>query len=316
MKKFIGKILLLLALLAAFMALLAGAVMAFAAPQFSGEYTGSFPDKIERAESIDEPKIVLVGNSNLAFGIDSELIEETFGRPVVNMGGHGGLGNEFHINMGKHGINEGDIVIVALTSFGPTSTMTPDLAWITVENYGLFDLIPEQDYYEFIKAFPHYAIRTVGRWLTGTGNKPRDGVYSIDSFNEYGDISLVREESQQEHYVGKCVPPTLGDTVQLLNEYVAWCNERGAICLIAAYPIITYEKNMPDSEAFDRFTAELDEQLDCDVISDYKDYFMDRRYFYDTEGHLNDEGSVIRTNQLIEDLKNWAGYEEHLKPAE
>jgi hypothetical protein len=297
------------------MALLVGAVFAFAAPQFSGEYTGAISDKIERAESIDEPKIVLVGNSNLAFGIDSETIEEAFGRPVVNMGGHGGLGNAFHINMGRHGINEGDIVVIALTSYDKTSGLTPDLAWITVENYGLLDLIPEEDYYHFIKAFPHYAIRTVGRWITGTGNRPRDGIYSISNFNEYGDICLVREESMQENYMGKAVPPALGDTVQLLNEYIAWCNEQGAVCVIAAYPIITCEALPPSGEDFDRFAAELDAALDCDVISDYKDYFMDRRYFYDTEGHLTDEGTVIRTAQLIEDLKNWSGYETHLKPA-
>lgn len=316
MKKLIGKLLLLAILTALSLALLTAVVFAFAAPQFKGEYTGAIVDKIERAESIDEPKIVLIGNSNLAFGIDSETIEEAFGRPVVNMGGHGGLGNEFHINMGRHGINEGDIVVIAFTSYGEVSSLTPDLAWITVENHGLWDLIPEEDYYDVIKAFPHYAIRTIGRWLTGTGNKPRDGIYSAAAFNEYGDISQVRDQSMMQDFDGISAPPVLGDTVALLNEYIAWCNEQGAICVVAAYPIITCDSLPPNAAAFDHFTAMLDAALDCDVISDYKDYFMDRRYFYDTTAHLTDEGTVIRTAQLIEDLKNWSGFEEHLKSAE
>ena len=50
---------------------------------------------------IEEPKIILIGNSNLAFGIDSEKIENSVGMPVVNLGLHGSLGNEFHESMAK-----------------------------------------------------------------------------------------------------------------------------------------------------------------------------------------------------------------------
>ena len=38
-------------------------------PQFTHKYNASFIDKMNRLESISEPKIVLVSNSNLAFGI-------------------------------------------------------------------------------------------------------------------------------------------------------------------------------------------------------------------------------------------------------
>lgn len=41
-------------------------------PQYLMNYQASLIDKVERAENIDEPKIVLLGNSNLAFGMDSE----------------------------------------------------------------------------------------------------------------------------------------------------------------------------------------------------------------------------------------------------
>lgn len=305
MKKLIAKLIFLFVLVVAVLALLTVIVFAWAAPQFGGEYTGVISHKIERAESIDEPKIVLVGNSNLAFGIDSKRIEEALDMPVVNMGGHGGLGNEFHINMGKNGIGEGDIVVVAMTSYGDKGGLTPDLAWIAIENHGLWDLIPEDDRYEVLKAYPHYAFRTLGRWITGTGNKPNEGVYSIESFNEYGDIVYVRDTSPQANYAGVSLPPELGETVELVNEYAAWCAERGATCVVAAYPVITNEKTPPDAEAFDTFTVELTEALNCPVISDFKDYFLDCHYFYDTVYHLNDEGVAIRTEQLIEDLRTW-----------
>ena len=78
-------------------------------PQYQGAYTAALLDKVERLNSIEQPKLVLLGNSNLAFGMNSEKIEDALGMPVVNMGLHGGLGNAFHEEMGKMNVTEGDI---------------------------------------------------------------------------------------------------------------------------------------------------------------------------------------------------------------
>ena len=54
-------------------------------PQYSLNYQAVLIDKNERLCSIEGPKIVLVGNSNLAFGIDSAAIEEAFGMPKYSL---------------------------------------------------------------------------------------------------------------------------------------------------------------------------------------------------------------------------------------
>ena len=46
-------------------------------------------------------------------------------------------------------------------------------------------------------------------------------------------------------------------------------------------------------------------ELDSDIISDYTEYFYPYHYFYDTDLHLTEEGAIVRTKQLISDLKNW-----------
>ena len=79
-------------------------------PQYLYGFNASIIDKVQRAESIKEPKILLIGNSNLVFGIDSEMIEEEIGMPVVNMGVHAGLGNAFLDNMSRYFVNEGEDV--------------------------------------------------------------------------------------------------------------------------------------------------------------------------------------------------------------
>lgn len=70
-------------------------------PAYEQSYSASLADKVDRLESLNEPKIVLIGNSNLAFGIDSEKIEQEMKMPVVNMGLHGAIGNAFHEEMAK-----------------------------------------------------------------------------------------------------------------------------------------------------------------------------------------------------------------------
>lgn len=58
-------------------------------------------------------------------------------------------------------------------------------------------------------------------------------------------------------------------------------------------------------EQMEQFEQKLEERCECNVISDYQDYFYDRSYFYDTVYHLTNEGTVMRTEQLISDLESY-----------
>ena len=40
-----------------------------------------------------------------------------------------------------------------------------------------------------------------------------------------------------------------------------------------------------------------------EIISDVYDYIIEDGYFYDTEFHLNDSGVILRTKQLVDDIK-------------
>lgn len=75
--------------------------------QYNDNYDVALIDKVERLKGITEAKIILVGDSNVAFGINSEKIEEELGMPVVNLGLHGALGNAFHEQIAKLNIGGG-----------------------------------------------------------------------------------------------------------------------------------------------------------------------------------------------------------------
>ena len=63
--------------------LVVGFVFGIVMPQYRYNYNASLIDKEARLKSLDEPKIVLVGDSNVAFGFNSQMLEEAMGMPVV-----------------------------------------------------------------------------------------------------------------------------------------------------------------------------------------------------------------------------------------
>lgn len=291
------------------LAVFSGLVISFCfhvMPQFEGSYMASLCDKVERLESIDGPKIVLIGNSNLVFGVDSERIEQATGMPVVNMGLHGGTGNAFHEEMAKLHVTEGDIYIICHTDYADDDSLSDEvLVWTAIEDhFELWELLRPSDIYPMLENYPSYLKKCLPLYSIGQGNEDPDSIYARSSFNEYGDILVERKENKYT-FETPVVPPAVNDiTINRLNELNRWLNERGAALLVAAYPIGKGELTAPEEE-FEAFQKKLEEALDCTVISQYTDYMFDYRYFYDTDYHLTDEGVALRTEQLITDIQNW-----------
>lgn len=312
MKKFIIKLSQLACLLFISLVIVAEIDYYVIGSQYEYNYQASIIDKVNRLESINEPKIILVGNSNLAFGIDSEMIEKEIGMPVVNLGLHGGLGNAFHEEMAKLGVNKGDIVIVCHSELNDDNKISdPALAWITVDNHKeIWKIVRPKDYPTMLLAYPNYVRNSFFLWIRKQGNKDGGGTYSRSAFNIYGDNvihSKIGQMDTNELFSQVNIrAPYIGDTwVKRMNDYNKYISSRGATLLIAAYPIARGRYSKFSPEDFVIMQKTLENELDCDVISDYTEYFYPYEYFYDTTLHLTDEGAKVRTKQLIEDIRNW-----------
>lgn len=275
-------------------------------PQYEGSYNSSLIDKVDRLESIDGAKLVLIGNSNLPFGINSADIEEAMCMPVVNMGLHGGLGNAFHENMAKLNVTEGDIYVICHSSYNTEKAISdPVLAWTTIENhYKLWKILKWKDFKTMTENFPVYLKKCLDLYISGKGNEDNGSVYSRSAFNKYGDISIDRYGSEYTFDSVVSIPDISKGDINRINELNKYLNDRGANLLIAGYPIGNGELTV-DAKEFIAFQEQLKQQLDCDIISNYVDYMFDYGYFYNTNLHLNTYGVEIRTKQLISDLKTW-----------
>lgn len=303
MKKLINKLVFLFLITLLSLGILSIWFFKCIAPQYNDSYTASLVDKYNYITSIDQPKIVLLGDSNVAFGFKSELIEDAFDMPVVNMALQSGLGNAFLENLAKINVTEGDIYILCHSTYSDDGKfLDSSLAWVTLENnFELWNLLTLKQASQLPAAFPYYLRNAIGLRITNRGNSTAFEPYSRDSFNEYGDISYIRAQNQFQ-FTSQTVPNINETCTNRINELSEYLAERGAVLYISAYPI-GYGEYTPNASEYIDFQEELDSRLDCTIISDFTDYFFEYKYFFDSELHLTDEGATLRTEQLILDLK-------------
>ncbi len=279
--------------------------------QYDNSFVGALDEKVERLYSIEEEKIVIVGGSSVAFGVDSALIEKYTGMPVVNFGLYAALGTKLMLDLSVDAINEGDIVIIA----PELDAQTLSLYFSTETTLQAFDGSPsllthvrEENFFPLLGGIWNLAAEKY-KYMT-SGEKPDpDGVYNSKNFNAYGDVVWERNENIMSLYYDPNVmidpdPSIISeDFVEYLNEYAARLEKKGAVVCFGFCPMneLGFEGGY-DSEKLDSFSLLLSEKLDISFMGDITDFVYAAGYFYDTNFHLNDAGVRVHTVNLLEGL--------------
>ena len=284
------------------------AVINFLPAQYTDLYNASILDKYERLVNIESPKVILVAGSNFAFGIDSRLIEENLNMEVVNLGHHAAIKPQFLMELSKNNIKEGDIVVLGLeysAYYGGNSDASTLLS--TIENYPfLWRCVDNNDYLTIVKQYySKYGIGKINKFLNG--GSPSEGIYSRSSFNDYGDIDFPKENVVRTEYAKTVsINETLisKEMVDYINEYNKYILSKGGKLYIT-YPALDEQVIISTRDEISKYAVALESKLDAPIISEISDYIMPSKFFYDTDYHLNNSGTQIRTNKLIEDIKEW-----------
>ena len=282
--------------------------------QFSHLYLGELSDKYSRLRSFDdENKIVVIGGSSVAFGINSPMIEENLGMPAVNFGLYGPLGTAIMMDLTRGHIHEGDVVVLAPETDHQTMSMyfNGEGMWNACDSdFTMLFKVRPRDWGEMLGSFWTYAEKKYQFYLYG---KPHpDGVYDHDSFNEYGDISFRRDAPVMEGWYDTEVLIDLDagivdqDYIDYVNDYIAYCENHGAKVYFS-FPPMDALAVQQDAEGILEYATFIRENFHCPLISNITDYIMAPGYFYDTNYHVTDRGVIEHTAHLIQDLQNVIG---------
>lgn len=290
-------------------------------PVYEDTFVGELAEKYDRLNRIDDDKIVVVGGSSVAFGLDSALIEDELGMEVVNFGLYANLGTKLMMDLSKANINQGDIVILAPEMNSQTLSLyfNSETTMQALDgNLRMLLNIDSGNYESLIGASWKFTCDKLGYLVTG--NRPmNEGAYKKQNFNLYGDNIYDRPYNEmtgiqntinlnfKTNYIDS-IHSDFEQYVEYVNEYVAYCEARGAKVYFSFCPMnyaAMSNKNTEDS--IKSFFIALCRDLDCKVISNVYDYILDEGYFFDSEFHLNNAGVTIRTVQLIDDIKREMG---------
>ncbi len=315
-KSFISFICILLCVLIPFGAV--ASVIFFVPAQFGQTFLGALGGKVDRIASIDEPKIIVVGGSSVPFGLDSKLMEEMLGMPVVNFGLYATLGTKLMLDLSEEYINEGDIVILAPETDAQTYSLFfgAESAWQAVDSdLSLLPKIAKENFGAMIGSAWKYGVQKLKYYLADPENPlSPEGIYRADSFDEYGDIIYPREYNKMALMYDSTLEIKLTadiiseDFVDYVNAYVAKAEKKGAKVLFSFAPMndaaLAADTTVESLKAFESYIAE---NFDAELISNPNNYIYESGYFYDSNFHLNDAGAVMHTANLAYDIAEYLG---------
>lgn len=294
------------------------AFIVFALPSvYNDTFIGELGDKYELLKETDEPKIVIIGGSSVAFGIDSALIEEKLGMKVVNFGLYANLGTKLMLDLSKANINEGDIVIIAPEMSEQTLSLyfNSETTMQAIDgDPSMLRYIDKDNYEALIGASWKLACDKVNYLVSGV-RPENSGAYKKENFNAYGDNVFDRpynEMTEATNVIDLSFRTDYTDGTETeyekfiayINKYVSFAKRKGATVYYSMCPMSEAALGKKNTEdVIYGYYRNLVNSLDCKVISNVNDYIMDEGYFYDTEFHLNNAGVTVRTVKLIDDIK-------------
>ena len=289
-------------------------INAVLAPRYSTDCDhAQFAENMDRLIlNADQKKMIFFAGCSMSYGLKSELVEEAFdGEYVVcNMGVIGGTNAAFQFDCITAYLSEGDILIHAPEEMSEYQLLYNTRSEVRVfycveSNYDLLTLADLSNTELFFNNYTEY----------NRGRIQATEVYTYADYNAnyngYGDYIVPRENSPEGtsfDIVACFLPDCVNvDSVARLNEKYDRIAEKGATVFFSFAPI--NQNAVPEEEqevrSWEQFEANICNGLNSRhrVISAVEDYMMPGQYFFDTDYHLTDEGAVLRTQKLIEDIQ-------------
>lgn len=280
-------------------------------PPFNGEQETYLYSKIEKDSLLrftKEPRIILIGGSNLALGINSQILKDSLQLNPVNTGLDCNIGLVSMINNAKPYIRKGDKVVICLEfeQFFDRKIYggypLPIIEFSVSKGKNIMNLDGSQ-IYNMLKELPSYSLSKLKFWhyfYNSFEGSSRN--FKRNSFNTFGDhITHWGSNSLNPiptHSLGKQFNPEIITTLLEFNDFLS---EKNAELLISYPPLqrSTYKLNKNDLD----YINNILHKSNLIIISKLENYIMSDSLMFDSPYHVIKNGVDIRTLKLIHDIK-------------
>lgn len=272
--------------------------------------------KANYANTIQTRKIVFTSGSSTLYGVNTVDIQKALNIPVVNLAVNAGLNNDYIFYKAKEVLRPGDILIVPneyhhLIWDGELSTARNEyiLAYDRIyfnalpllEKIKIINTISLKDIYLSIEEQYYFNDKSIEIGKKSTSK----------SLNENGD-----KLDKTGHYPDKIAFTGIGfplkkeytfETKGLMEivKFNKWCQTHNIVLYMTFPNTINFQeyKEQKYTTYFNQL-IQFYEQNNIHYLGYPTDFIYPKKYFYDTNYHLNTKGADMRTKQLINLMKS------------
>ena len=282
--------------------------------QYDETYFGELPYMFKRLKNGKEDKIIFVGNSAIAFGNRSDILEKELNKEVITFGLYAAIGTKAMMDLSKVGIKKGDTVILSpeISPQGLSLYFSSENMWMAVDgHYDMLDYIAKDNRESMVGNFAAFASKKFDYVLKG--KKPKvEGVYQQSSFNLNGqEVGYMTYQRDYNFMINGYDANTMikydinylkDDFIKYINNYCQYAYKEGAKVYYNFVPTNSLGL-VSSNEEIDAFCDALKSKIACPILGNPHNYVFDYEWFYDNNTHLNTAGTYIYNRQLVEDLK-------------
>lgn len=270
--------------------------------------------KHQRLETLTSPKVVLIGGSNLHYGINTKMLEDSLEIPVVNMGIQQSIGLTYMFNEVKDELNAGDILLISIEP--PSYIGTPlegstNIARIVfIYPKGIRHLNTKQ-YYTAAKYIGSALKQNFRDIEKNVFRKLKNQPSFYDHCDEWGDyhghkgLAAAYQYNIRKQDYSDETDERIGQNgaLEMIKTIRTQTDEMDVNLLIGFTP-------RAEANAHVAFFNTLQSHLPADIVlGNIADYIFPDSFFYDTPDHLIYTKRDMRTKMLLNDLRAYRNRE-------
>lgn len=275
--------------------------------------------KSAKAKAARSPKVLVVGASNVEYGIRASLLQSELDIPVINFGQIASLGPGIILDTVESVAKPGDLIVLSLEHFFFTGDYTDGVsatkALFSCKTDALFHLPIGELLFQVFAQPAGDVLEGLGRrflpWLGFTSAYPAIKLQAIAKHNVNGDYTEALASTRTLEMVSFVKAHPAGTTFKFsrqsrgakaVERLARWARQNG-VKVVVAWPSVYWpDYNDAVKAGFEAQTA-FYRSLGFPVLGSHTDGMTPLDTFYNTNNHLTAEAAVVRTTRLATALR-------------
>jgi hypothetical protein len=276
------------------------------------DFVAAIIDKHQILNATPSPKIILIGGSSVAYGIDSQLMQDSLGIPVVNMSFQYFLGSDFLFRQLLNSLNKGDKIISSfeyiVTKDGDKKEQLKAASYLPKANDWIIFETPDEHISAWLRSRIAFFRKIILRLYDQTPYNPtiedKTNTFFRGAIDKNGDLVSHLNNNPIQFPLCNTAQDSSFYTVIENVEYYTKSLETKGIDVLYTFPPYEEASFNNDNQLIDRLYRHFEKYPEIKLLDSPYDGKFPNHYFQDMCYHLNAEGRKQRTLKLIQNFKS------------